>query len=445
MGVGAVGDLPPRPAAPEPAPSARKAPPVGSFETREPTSAPAIDDDFVDLGSGLLEVPESLQPPSPPAGGGSAGAFGVAPLDAMEDAPTEAPPPFREEDAWDEPDVEPPPEGFGSSDAPPPEAPLEAAMEAAPSGEAHAPTEVEQSFGLPPTLEAPAGAEEVREDDPTTIHSTNKPWPTPEPRPHEVVEAEAPQRSRILVAVVAILVVGVLATGAGVVFMLTRDDGAQPPVASAPTAAPPAAVPAPSETATGAPSAAPPPAAVEVVEAEVEVEASPEGVVEEEVAVVEEPDQATEEEPDQATEEEAPEEEPEAVAEDDVIDSSLRRLARRDPDTAAEHAARQAQLHIARGELGEARVLIDFALEADSTSHYAWAAEARYALAQGNAAAGLEWAEKAMRRRPRRSDYHVLVGDALAARGDTAGARQAYERALELDPRDSDARERLSR
>jgi Tfp pilus assembly protein PilF len=62
------------------------------------------------------------------------------------------------------------------------------------------------------------------------------------------------------------------------------------------------------------------------------------------------------------------------------------------------------------------------------------AALARYYLATDDATLAVEWAEKAVRRRRRRASYQVLLAEAFTASGDASGARQAYRRALELDP-----------
>jgi tetratricopeptide (TPR) repeat protein len=72
----------------------------------------------------------------------------------------------------------------------------------------------------------------------------------------------------------------------------------------------------------------------------------------------------------------------------------------------------------------------------------AWAA---VHLAAGRNAEAVTAAEAAARKRPRRSAYHVLVGDARRANGDLGGARRAWERALEVDPNDRTAQRRLGR
>ena len=45
---------------------------------------------------------------------------------------------------------------------------------------------------------------------------------------------------------------------------------------------------------------------------------------------------------------------------------------------------------------------------------------------------------------PDDAGYHVTLGDALQATGDTGGARTAWQRAQTLDPRNRAARQRLN-
>ena len=56
----------------------------------------------------------------------------------------------------------------------------------------------------------------------------------------------------------------------------------------------------------------------------------------------------------------------------------------------------------------------------------------------------VKWAERAVRRRPRRTPYRILLGDALMLQGDTEGARRAWRKALAQDPGNRRARSRLA-
>ncbi len=68
---------------------------------------------------------------------------------------------------------------------------------------------------------------------------------------------------------------------------------------------------------------------------------------------------------------------------------------------------------------------------------------AQLLLARSAPSEALPLARDAVRRRSRRAPYHVLLGDTLRALGQTAEAESEYRRALELDPDDRDAHQRL--
>ncbi|MBT8470628.1 MAG: tetratricopeptide repeat protein, partial [Deltaproteobacteria bacterium] len=55
-----------------------------------------------------------------------------------------------------------------------------------------------------------------------------------------------------------------------------------------------------------------------------------------------------------------------------------------------------------------------------------------------------KWARKAVRKRPRRVEYHVLYGDALRLADDIAAARKAWRKALSIDPNNRAAKVRLA-
>jgi Flp pilus assembly protein TadD len=54
------------------------------------------------------------------------------------------------------------------------------------------------------------------------------------------------------------------------------------------------------------------------------------------------------------------------------------------------------------------------------------------------------WAKRAVRKRPRRAEYHILYGDALRLQGDAEGASKAWRKALSVDPGNKAARNRLT-
>jgi hypothetical protein len=106
-------------------------------------------------------------------------------------------------------------------------------------------------------------------------------------------------------------------------------------------------------------------------------------------------------------------------------------------------AVDQALAHERAGRLAEAAAAFAQAAAVHDLNPHAHAGLARVAMATGNAQEAVGHAERAARLRRRRPEYQVLLGDARRAAGDTAGARRAYEQALEIDPSDRDARERL--
>ncbi len=93
----------------------------------------------------------------------------------------------------------------------------------------------------------------------------------------------------------------------------------------------------------------------------------------------------------------------------------------------------------------EARRAYEAALAVYENNPHAVAGLARERLAANDAPGATRYAERAVRLRRRRAEYHVLLGDARRAGGDEAGARRAYERALQLDEDNRDAQRRLGR
>ncbi|GAB5544288.1 MAG: hypothetical protein SangKO_040480 [Sandaracinaceae bacterium] len=106
---------------------------------------------------------------------------------------------------------------------------------------------------------------------------------------------------------------------------------------------------------------------------------------------------------------------------------------------------RDGQLAEREGRWEAARVAYQQAFEVHEANPHAVAGLARERLTAGDAEGALAHAERAVQLRRRRASYRVLLGDARRMGGDIGGARRAYERALELDPEDAEARRRLGR
>lgn len=106
---------------------------------------------------------------------------------------------------------------------------------------------------------------------------------------------------------------------------------------------------------------------------------------------------------------------------------------------------REGREHERAGRLEEAIAAFTRAAEIHAHNPHAHAGLARTALAAGRPQEAIRHAERAVRLRRRRAEYHLLVGDARRAAGDAEGARRAYEEALERDPENRDARSRLGR
>ena len=100
---------------------------------------------------------------------------------------------------------------------------------------------------------------------------------------------------------------------------------------------------------------------------------------------------------------------------------------------------------VRRGELDEAAQLLARSERLDEGNPQTHAAFAAYYMAREDGARAVEHAELAARMRSRRARYHVLLGDARRLAGDAAGARRAWERALEVDPDNARALRRLDR
>lgn len=116
----------------------------------------------------------------------------------------------------------------------------------------------------------------------------------------------------------------------------------------------------------------------------------------------------------------------------------------KDPARASDVLVHRALPMIRKSELLRAEATLDRAWELDPQNPQAMAGYARLFLAKEEAERAVKWATRAASRRPKRSAYHVLLGDALQMNGDIEGARRAWRKALSVDRRNRTARARLA-
>ena len=116
----------------------------------------------------------------------------------------------------------------------------------------------------------------------------------------------------------------------------------------------------------------------------------------------------------------------------------------RDPAKASDVLVHRALPMIRNGELKRAEATLDRAWELDPKNPQAMAGYARLVLAKKDGARAKVWAERAVRKRSRRAEYHVLYGDVLMLEDDRDGARKAWRKALAVDPDNRSAKARLS-
>lgn len=90
-----------------------------------------------------------------------------------------------------------------------------------------------------------------------------------------------------------------------------------------------------------------------------------------------------------------------------------------------------------------AETLYRQALALDPRNHYAMLGLAEILMRRGQPAEAIPLIEGAIARRRNRAAYRVLLGDARRDAGDAAGARRAWEEALEIDPENRQAHDRL--
>jgi predicted negative regulator of RcsB-dependent stress response len=116
----------------------------------------------------------------------------------------------------------------------------------------------------------------------------------------------------------------------------------------------------------------------------------------------------------------------------------------RDPSKASDVLVHRALPLIRKGQLRLAEATLDRAWELDPRNPQAMAGYAALYVAKKDGERALKWAKKAVRKRSRRSEYHVLYGDALQLEGDSEGAQKAWRKALKVDPENKAARSRLN-
>ncbi|MGB8332353.1 MAG: tetratricopeptide repeat protein [Polyangiales bacterium] len=116
----------------------------------------------------------------------------------------------------------------------------------------------------------------------------------------------------------------------------------------------------------------------------------------------------------------------------------------REPAKASDVLVHRALPMIRSGQLRLAEATLDRAWELDPKNPQAMAGYATLYLAKKDGERAKIWAKRAVRKRPRRAEYHILYGDALELQGDTERARKAWRKALSIDPRNAAARSRLA-
>lgn len=170
----------------------------------------------------------------------------------------------------------------------------------------------------------------------------------------------------------------------------------------------------------------------------------------------EEPDDSSEQPEAPSEESEAPSEQSEAPVEEaaapsETFEEPAEEAAPAEPAADVEldpEATNIAELLRAANRAGSSDLAVRIyrrILELDPREHHAMIGLAAILMERGAPAEAAELLEGAVRRRPRRAHYRVLLGDALAAAGDQAGARGAWERALESEPDNARALRRLGR
>jgi Flp pilus assembly protein TadD len=117
----------------------------------------------------------------------------------------------------------------------------------------------------------------------------------------------------------------------------------------------------------------------------------------------------------------------------------------RDPSKASDVLVHRALPLIRRGQLRLAEATLDRAWELDPSNPQAMAGYAALYIAKKDGERAVKWAKKAVRKRSRRAEYHVLYGDALQLEGESEAAQKSWRKALKVDPENKAARSRLNK
>jgi DNA-binding response OmpR family regulator/predicted negative regulator of RcsB-dependent stress response len=116
----------------------------------------------------------------------------------------------------------------------------------------------------------------------------------------------------------------------------------------------------------------------------------------------------------------------------------------RDAAQASDVLVHRAVRLIRSGDLRLAEATLDRAWELDPKNPQAMAGYAKLYIAKKEGERAAKWAKKAVRKRSRRAEYHILYGDALQLEGDTDAARKAWRKAMSIEPDNRAARARLA-
>lgn len=139
-----------------------------------------------------------------------------------------------------------------------------------------------------------------------------------------------------------------------------------------------------------------------------------------------------------AQESEAEEEEPPGPSPEESADANGT------PEQQAWFHLNQGNYRRNQGRYNEAEQSYLASLRAEPGRSRAMVGLVRTNLAQRDYASAIHWGRRLVRARPRRAEFHVLLGDAYRQSGDQRQANASYRRALRLEPRNREARARLN-